>query len=192
MTDDRAKWKARYEGSSDPAPRVPAAWVMAQCALLPAGALILDVAAGLGRHAVPLAALGHSVVALDFVESAVRRAAKGQPRVSGVVADARCLPVHDSSVDVVLCTYYLERALFPAFRQLLRPGGHLIVETYTRAHLALVAAGRAHGPSNPLVLLEPGELRRLVAPLHIVAQHEGITEEGVSARATAGIVAVKK
>jgi SAM-dependent methyltransferase len=191
MTDDRQKWRARYEEPREDAQRPPSAWVMAQCEALPPEALVLDVAAGLGRHSLPLAALGHFVIALDFVESAVRRTA-GHAHVNGVVADARRLPVRASSVDAILCTYYLDRAAFAQFQHLLKPGGSLIVETYTRAHLELVAAGRARGSTNPQFLLEPGELRRLVAPLDVVAEYEGISEDGAAARATAGVVAVKR
>jgi SAM-dependent methyltransferase len=187
---DLAKWQERYAQSTDTG-RVPSPWIMEQCRTLPSGALILDVAAGLGRHAIPLAAGGWAVLALDFVERAVRSAAGRQERVLGLVADARALPLRDASVDAIVCAYYLDRAAFPVFARLLRPGGRLIVETYTRRHLHLIAAGRARGPRDPRILLESGELPHLVGPLRLLASYEGLVEEGDTARYTAGIVAAK-
>jgi SAM-dependent methyltransferase len=164
---------------------------MQQCGTLPSGVMILDVAAGLGRHAIPLAERGWTVLALDFVERAVRSASRRRD-VLGIVADARALPLRDASVDAIVCAYYLERAAFPVFTRLLRPGGRLIVETYTREHLQLVAAGRARGPRDPRILLDSGELPRLVAPLRVVASYEGLVEDGDMARHTAGVVAEKE
>jgi tellurite methyltransferase len=69
--------------------------------------------------------------------------------------------------DVVAVFNYLHRPLFPALRAVLRPGGFLIYETFT---VDQAARGR---PRNPLFLLEPGELRRLVAPLEILREREG-------------------
>jgi SAM-dependent methyltransferase len=189
VADDRTKWTAKYAHATG-ADRASSPWVMARALALPDDALILDVAAGLGRHAIPLAARGRRVIALDFVERAVRLTTWGGPTVMGVVADARHLPFRDRSVDAVLCTYYLNREVFAAVARLLRPGGTLIAETYTTRHLDLVAAGRARGPRDRAVLLAPGELRQLVAPLRVVEGYEGRVEDVAGERETAGVVAV--
>ena len=55
----------------------------------------------------------------------------------------------------------------------LRPGGLLIYETFTRAQ---AERGR---PTDPAHLLEPGELRRLVAPLAVLREREGDYEGGM-------------
>ena len=49
----------------------------------------------------------------------------------------------------------------------LRPGGLLVYETFTREQ------ARRGKPTNPAFLLEPGELRTLVAPLEILFEREG-------------------
>lgn len=191
MDSDLAKWQQKY-AALPTAERAPSAWIVARGRSLPRGALVLDVAAGMGRHAIPFATLGLTVVALDFVEQAVRHAAHARDRVLGLVADARTLPIRAASVDAILCAYYLDRAAFPAFVELLRPGGRLLVETYTMRHLEVVAAGRATGPRDPRFLLEPGELPGLVTPLRVLDSYEGLVEDGDRARHTAGVVAVKE
>lgn len=158
---------------------------MARALALPREALILDLAAGRGRHALPLAGAGHRVVALDIAESALRvarRAAGGG--LDAVVADARALPLRDCAVDAVLCVRFLDRALLSQMHRLLRSGGVLLVETFTVAQRAL---GR--GPRDDAHLLRSGELPGLLAPLTVTAYEEGLVRdasgEGYLARAAA-------
>jgi ubiquinone/menaquinone biosynthesis C-methylase UbiE len=64
------------------------------------GERLLDIAAGFGRHARPLARSGINVVALDLNSGYVARAietAKGQLVPRGVAADMRTLPFHDQA-----------------------------------------------------------------------------------------------
>lgn len=192
--DARRIWRERWAAHDAQVDRAPSAWVMQACAALPAGARVADLAGGDGRHAVPLAALGHEVVLLDFAERAVRlgmAAARGDARLHGVVADTAALPLREASFDAVVIVHFLERALFPHLPSLLRPGGRLIVETFTTAHLQLVAAGRAHGPRNPAYMLDPGELPRLVAPLRVDEYAEVEAIDGPGARAVGRVVAVR-
>ena len=187
--DSRARWEARYATAGED--KAPSRWVIERCLALPAATLIVDVAAGLGRHARPLAAAGRRVVAVDFVERAVAHAARGGA-VLGVVADAALLPFADGSLDAILSVNYLDRSLFAVFARLLRPGGRLVVETYTRRHAALVAEGRARAPRNPAYMLEPGELPRLVAPLAGVDGREELVRDDAGERWVAGVVAEKR
>jgi SAM-dependent methyltransferase len=190
---DRATWKARH--AEPGTPRAPSPWAIDRCRALPAGSTLLDLAAGKGRHARPLARFGLVVVALDFVERAVAEAVRGEDASAavplGIVADTAALPLRDGSLDAVLCVNYLERDVFPALRRVLRPGGRLIVETFSRRHLELVRDGRAKGPRSAAVMLEPGELPRLVAPLHVVEHEELHVHDEVCERYVARVVAVK-
>jgi SAM-dependent methyltransferase len=111
--------------------------------------------------------------------------------VHAVVADALALPLREASLDAIVIVNFLERALFPHLAVLLRPGGRLIVETFTTRHLDLVAAGRARGPRNPAYMLAPRELPRLVAPLMVDEYTEVEAMDGPGARAVARMVAVK-
>ena len=192
----RASWQARWAAHDAPADRAPSAWVMRACEPLPAGARVADLAGGDGRHALPLAARGLDVVLVDFAERALRLAlgARHGTRAGAlhaVVADVLALPLRAASLDAIVIVNFLERALFPHLAVLLRPGGRLIVETFTTRHLDLVAAGRARGPRNPAYMLAPGELPRLVAPLMVDEYAEVEAMDGPGPRAVARVVAVR-
>jgi SAM-dependent methyltransferase len=163
--------------------------VLEKCAMLAPGALILDLACGRGRHAVPLARSGRTVVALDVVEMAVRVAAAGSPLVRPVVATAAALPFRVGVFDAIVVVSFLDRALFPGLVRLLATGGTLIYETYTEEHRCLTAGGRTRGPSDRRYLLERGELVRLVAPLAIIDQREGLVVDDAGERFVASVVA---
>jgi hypothetical protein len=198
----RARWTDRYaralvdpEAPSLVGRRPPSAWVLARCLELPAHHLIVDVAGGDGRHARALAEHGRVVVVADFVAAAVAAARAGSAasgRVLALVADAAALPFAPATLDAILVTNFLERALFPYFAELLRPGGALVAETFTVDHLRLADRGGTPSPRSPDHLLRPGELPTLVAPLEVRAYREGPVREGEGERVVAGIVAVKR
>jgi SAM-dependent methyltransferase len=188
--DDRVRWTERYD-SNVGAHDIPSAWVVRACARIAPGVTVIDIAAGSGRHSEPLAQLGHHVIAIDFVELAVRRAVARHPRIHGLVASVWELPLGRGSADAVLCTNFLERAFFPELVALLKPGGVLIYETYTTDHRKLVEAGRARAPRSADYLLAPGELPRLVAPLEIIDAREGYVNDEAGERHCASIFAQK-
>lgn len=161
---------------------------MAAVRHVPAGALVLDLAAGAGRHARAIADTGRPVVAVDFVEAAVRRAVRGSPLVEGVVADTVALPFLPGTLPAIVCVNFLDRALFPRLIGLLELGGFLVYETYTVEHLSLDAV---RGPRNPDYLLRPGELRTLVAPLTVLEYREGRDRDEAGERHVASVVARK-
>lgn len=187
--EGRAIWAARWGALDVPAGRAPSDWVMARLRELPPGALVVDLAGGDGRHAIPATRLGHHVVLLDFAERAVMLALEAESAVMGVVADTLALPLRPGAFDAVLIVNFLERALFPHLPSLLRPGGRLIVETFHVDHMRLVAEGRARGPRNPAYMLERGELPRLALPLRPLEYREEIAGDGPGARAVARLVA---
>jgi tellurite methyltransferase len=131
------------------------------------------VASGSGRNAFWLAARGLETLAVDRSPTSVAgiraTAERLQLPVRAEVVDLEMegatLPV--AAFDVVVVVHYLHRALFPALKGALRPGGLLVYETFTREQ------ARRGKPTNPAFLLEPGELRTLVAPLEILFEREG-------------------
>ena len=143
------------------------------------------MACGRGRHALWLAARGLAVDAVDRSAEAIDAVA-AQARQRGLTIQARVLDLESGhpdlgteAHDVIVGVHYLHRPLFPSLTAALRPGGLLIYETFTRAQ---AARGK---PTNPAFLLEPGELRRLVAPLEVIAEREGAFDD----RDVASIVA---
>ena len=189
--DDRAHWEARYVDRDADVERAASTWVVEQCLALPTDSTIVDIAGGVGRHAVPIARAGRTVIVVDFVYTAIRTATQRDPRILGAAADVRALPIRVESVDAILCVNFLDRGVVPTLVRLLRPGGALVYETFTRRHLELVRAGRARGPRNPAYLLDDGELRALVAPLVVREYAEGLVMDGVGERHVARVVAVK-
>jgi rhodanese-related sulfurtransferase len=152
----------------------PSAWLLHNADLLAAGARVLDVAAGRGRHALLLAAAGLHVTAVDRDEAALAELSETAARAGVTVAtEARDLEtgddvdLGDAAFDVVLVFRYLHRRLFPALRRALAPGGLLFYETF------LVGQAERGHPKHRAFLLEPGELVTLIAPLTVLRSREG-------------------
>jgi len=151
----------------------PTRWLVDHAHLLPVSGSALDVASGNGRNALWMAARGLDTLALDrnraavagIREAAAHRAIPLRAEVVDLEANGLTLPA--TAFDIVVVVHYLHRPLFPVLKAALRPGGLLVYETFTRAQ---AARGK---PTNPAFLLEPGELRELVAPFQIVAEREG-------------------
>lgn len=189
---ERDEWDARYRERGNESDHAASRWVVERCATLPADALVLDVAAGTGRHAEPIVRGGPTVIATDFVYRAVSAATARSKRILGVVADARALPFRREVFDAIVCVSFLDRALFVAFSEMLKPGGVLVYETFTRAHLDVVARGGARGPQNPAFLLEADELPALVSPLVVQEHDERLVVDGAGERHVARVRALKQ
>jgi tellurite methyltransferase len=136
--------------------------------LLPPGRA-LDIACGPGRNAIYLAQLGWDVTAVD--SSAVAIGLLGE-RAAGLAIDARVadleageFPPAPATYDLVCDFYYLQRSLFPAIRESVRPGG--------------VFAGAIHlADEKPhRFVVQPGELRDEFAGWKILFYSES-TERG--------------
>src|SRR5574338_1551449 len=150
--EDRRKWEELYATGSRP-DRPPSAWVLETVNRLPNDGWIADIAGGSGRHARVLARPDRPAVLVDFIEDAVARACRANASVHGVVADVTMLPLRRAAFATVLVTYFLNRSIFPDLLSVVAPGGYLVYETYTLAHLELVQRGIARGPSTAEFLL---------------------------------------
>jgi SAM-dependent methyltransferase len=146
----------------------PSEWVARWAPRISAGARVLDVASGRGRHARWLAARGHPVDALDRDADALGALA-GIAGVTTYCADieAGAWPCEPGVYGGVVVTNYLHRPLFPALLAALAPGGVLIYETFA-------AGNERYGrPSNPAFLLRPGELLEVVrGRLRVIAYED--------------------
>jgi SAM-dependent methyltransferase len=165
----------------------PSTWLSDHPHLLPTSGRALDVACGSGRHAIWLAAHGFHTYAVDRDPDAIGVLA-GEAARRMLAVEQRVLDLEGGTVefeppdyDLIVVVHYLHRPLFPVLLDALRPGGVLVYETFTRAQ---AARGR---PTNPAFLLEPGELRRLVAGLEILDEREGDFE----GRMVASVVAIR-
>ena len=185
---DREKWDELY-ASGKREDRPPSSWVVQVVAGLPNELPCADIAGGSGRHAIPAARRGQRVVLVDIAYLAVQRARRQESSIVGIVADASSLPLKPASFGVVLVTNFLDRAIFPNLIALLAPGGHLVYETYTTAHLELVNRGLARGPQSADYLLAPGELPTLARPLQVIEHWEGEVVDEAGRRCCARLLA---
>ncbi len=190
----RERWNERYGRDGFAAfPPTPAAWLVEHEELLRDladghDARAIDVACGDGRNARYLAELGFSVEAVDVSDVAVA-ALRAAAAERGLSIDARALdlehePPASAAFDVVVCTNYLQRDLFAGLQAALRPGGLLLYETFSRAHVEEL--GKAF---NPAFVLDHNELLEAFAGLRVRHYREGVVDRHGSPRGVAGIVA---
>lgn len=152
---DKERWNRKYATDDYIAGKEPVAFLRDHLPLLPKGKA-LDIAMGEGRNGVFLAAHGFEVTGIDISEVGLKKA-QALAKERGVTIRTKVvdleeyqLPIH--TYDVIICTYYLQRNLFPQIIKALKPGGMVLIETYTVDHLQY----RPRFPRQ--YLLKPNEL----------------------------------
>ena len=145
------------------------AWVRRWTHLVPAGAAVLDVACGSGRHVRWFAGRGRAVTGVDRDAAAVEPL---RPLAEIVVADIEAgpWPFAGRAFGAVIVTNYLWRERLADLVAAVAPGGVLIYETFAAGNETV---GR---PSRPDFLLRPGELLHAAAGLHVVAYEDGFLD----------------
>jgi tellurite methyltransferase len=190
----REKWNRRYaEPGFEPFPDRPSEWLAENRELLAGrgGLRALDVACGDGRNALYLARLGFAVDAVDVSDVAVTAlAAAAADR--GLAVEARRMDLEAEALpaahyDVVVQINYLQRDLFGALERALTPGGILVVETVTRAHV-----DELEKRFDLRFVLERGELLHAFPDLYVRHYREGVTERGGRPRGVASLVAERR
>jgi len=143
------------------------AWVLRFLPLIPRGGLVLDLAAGGGRHTRLLLDRGYRVRAVDRDTAAL--APLAGPRCSIEAIDLETGPPWPlgGGYDAMVVTNYLHRPLLPAIAAALAPGGVVIYETF------MLGNERLRRPRNPDFLLRPYELLEAFAALTVVAFEQG-------------------
>jgi SAM-dependent methyltransferase len=136
-------------------------------ALLRPGGLVLDLAAGGGRHTKLLLNRGFRVRAVDRDVSALSALAGPRCTVEQIDLETGGPWPLGGGYDGIIVANYLHRPLFPAIAAALAPSGAVIYETFA---LGNERFGR---PSNPDFLLRPGELLEAFAGLTVVAFEQG-------------------
>ena len=169
----RDKWNARHLESRGLELDPTSAWLRRHESLLREAVRpdtrALDVACGRGRHSLYLAKLGFIVDAWDISEVAVAELSETAERhnlaIRAKAVDLTLERPPADRYDAVVVTRYLDRELFPALEQSLKPGGLLLYETF-------VADPNRESSMNPDFLLEPGELPTLVPNLDVLSYEQ--------------------
>ncbi|MEW8026125.1 MAG: methyltransferase domain-containing protein [Candidatus Thiodiazotropha sp.] len=186
----REKWDKRH-ADADKLP-TPAEVLERNLHLLPAKGMALDLACGLGGNALTLARHGLDAEAWDISPVAIRRLKsyaeeEGLTNLSAEVRDIEQSPPSPNSFDLIIVSYYLERALIPDLIDALLPGGLIYYQTFIQAAVSNL------GPSNPAFRLADNELLQLFSSLKLRYYREenllGNLEEGM--RDVAMLVAEK-
>lgn len=110
---------------------------------LPAGSLVLDLAAGTGDLCIDLRKAGLRPVSMDLSFGMLANDRSGAPRAQ---ADILRLPVPDSSVDGIACGFALRNLVdlprfFAECARVLRPGGRVALLDVGIPHNRLIRAG---------------------------------------------------
>jgi 2-polyprenyl-3-methyl-5-hydroxy-6-metoxy-1,4-benzoquinol methylase len=185
--NERELWNQKYiEGSHtllEPDPFLLSAYTEFVGPLHPQPGTALDVAGGIGRHALWLARAGWRITVADVSDVALAQAMQSAKQRNASIDTLRAdlsTPagrkiLASRQFDLVLVFFYLERKLFPAVMKALKPGGILIYKTYTVEQRRFPG-----GPKHPLHLLKPNELLRAFRGLRVLHYCETVRDKGVA------------
>jgi tellurite methyltransferase len=181
--DARVEWNQRYQEGSHASLEPDPFFVHAYRDLVePRFKYVgraLDLAGGVGRHAIYLAERGWLVTLMDISEVALRQARRlAEQRDVHLFAEPVDLTeaqLPEDAFDLIVVFFYLERSLFPQIAAALRPGGMLIYKTYTEEQQAL-----GGGPTHPMHLLQSEELKSAFGDLEVLHYSETIADKAVA------------
>lgn len=177
-------WNERYAAPEYAYGKAPNVFLAARLPEFPTGRILFPTE-GEGRNAVFAARLGWEVHAFDYSESAqskaLQLAEEHAVRLQYIVADVRELYYEPASFDVVAIIF----AHFPSsFRahchqvwdRLLKPGGVLLLEAFSKDHLRYNADGKAGGPREADLLYDVAELEAAFEHYEILEARQVETE----------------
>jgi SAM-dependent methyltransferase len=138
--EQKSHWDIKYEQGlpslTEPDPFFLSAYQRFVEPLFPRAGLALDLACGLGRHALWLASRHWRVSGVDLSEVAIeelRRAAlERKVDLDLFVRDASGYEFAPARFDLIVLYYHLDRSLFPKIISALKPGGLLICKMSLR------------------------------------------------------------
>jgi tellurite methyltransferase len=186
--DEKASWNKKYSegshGSLEPDPFLVSAYDEFLAGKPPG--IALDIAGGVGRHAIWLAQRGWRTRLIDISDVGIGLAEKNASRaledagtavsISTEICDLNTMrDLGQEQYGVVIVFFFLHRELFPVLIDAIKPGGILIYKTYTTEQKNF-----ADGPSHPMFLLEPNELLHAFPSLRVLHYHETIQKKGVA------------
>ena len=145
---DKQRWDEKHQKNMMPQEPIK---LLQEYVHLATGKQALDIACGMGRHSKYLASLGFEVKALDISSVAIA-ALRGNPSITAMEVDFDTYQLDETTYDLIVCSYFLERKLFPQMIKALKPNGLVMIETFMHD------SNNEKEPSNPSFLLKKGEL----------------------------------
>jgi tellurite methyltransferase len=190
--EDQKKWNEKHAGEHAHDEHSPSPFleeIFGSKAWTIQSGRALDVATGKGRNAIFLAARGFRVDAVDISAAALqdaRRAAreKGQA-VNFIEGDLDRTDLPAAAYDLVINFNFLDRTLIPKMKDALKPGGHIVFETY------LIDQKDIGHPTNPAYLLGHNELLDLFREFRVLYYREGKVIQGEKESFRASLLAQK-
>ena len=146
--EDKERWDEKYR--NNPILDKPVGLVM-QYAKLATGRQALDIACGMGRNSKYLASIGFDVDAWDISSVAID-SLKNLAHIHPKELDLDTHEFPKEIYDLIVCTFFLKRELFPKITKALKPGGLFLYETF------VYHPDNENAPGNQSFLLEEGEL----------------------------------
>lgn len=168
-SEDRERWNKKYSSNVIPTKVVK---VVEDFAKLVTGERALDLACGMGRNAKFLASLGFKVDALDISPLAIE-SLQDIENIEPKEVDFDSYILSENSYDLIVCTYFLKRELFPQIEKALKEDGIFIFETFMHH------SDNTKVPSNKTFLLNEGELEATFDDRYEIFHLREFMEEGL-------------
>jgi SAM-dependent methyltransferase len=172
--EQRARWDLKYEQGlpslTEPDPFFISAYQRFVEPSFPNAGKALDLAGGLGRHALWLASRNWQVTVVDLSDVAIGKlsqaALERNVKLELLVEDASEYKFEPARFDLIVLFYHLDRKLFPKIISALKTGGLLICKMGLRWDSCETLTNSG---TNPLLR---DELPSLVSGLHLLHHEE--------------------
>jgi SAM-dependent methyltransferase len=180
--EQRERWDFKYEQGlpslTEPDPFFISAYERYVGASFPKAGVALDLAGGLGRHALWLASRNWQVTVVDLSEVAIGKLSQAaldlHVRLELLVQEASEYTFEPACFDLIVLFYHLDRNLFPKIVSAIRPGGLLICKMSLRWNSGGKSTSVGTDPLNR------NELPSLVPDLHVLHHQERpVNDRGV-------------
>ena len=170
--DKKGIWDRKYRRKDYIYGKAPAKFLGQNYHYLSPASKVLDMGMGEGRNAVFLASKGHDVLGVDISSVAIKKA-RSLAKEQGVsirtrVASLNNFKIEPSSLDAIICFFYVDRSLVKKMISWLRPGGILIYQSHTTLQKKVANIGK----ENEKYLLQPGELLAMFSGLRVLKYEE--------------------
>ena len=181
--EQKARWDLKYEEGlpslTEPDPFFIAAYQKFVEPHFQTAGLALDLAGGLGRHALWLASRNWKVTVVDISDVAIRKLSQAAldrtVELTLQVQDASEYQFESSRFDLIVLFYHFDRSIFPTLLSALKPDGLLICK------MALNWSADAKTASGAPDPLRRDELPSLVPEMQVLYHHERpVRDRGVA------------